>query len=325
MNTLVNAIEHGLVPAGNIHRITNWVVPTISDLDVIPNLVVSDLHKVAYVSQGTSFWLLTSVSPRAWVRVNNAYPVGIAFSSDDKELTLQLSNGDSFTASVDLASDQDVQDAIDAHDADSNAHASIQAAISGLQNYLANLTKADVGLGNVDNTSDVNKPVSTAVAQALALKADMASLADVATSGDYNDLENKPAIPSVPVQSVAGKTGDVELEIEDIDGLEDALAAVSGGVPVVIAANTSLTNLHHGQKLRVVDEATITVPSGLRADFEVHILRDTSDPFLVEAGIGVTLKGVGDTGDYTCDNGAWIALVKIQGETYSAIGGEVVP
>jgi hypothetical protein len=34
------------------------------------------------------------------------------------------------------------------------------------------LTKAAVGLGNVDNTSDVNKPVSTAQAAALAVKAD---------------------------------------------------------------------------------------------------------------------------------------------------------
>ena len=34
------------------------------------------------------------------------------------------------------------------------------------------LTKSDVGLGNVDNTSDVNKPVSTAQATAIALKQD---------------------------------------------------------------------------------------------------------------------------------------------------------
>jgi hypothetical protein len=37
------------------------------------------------------------------------------------------------------------------------------------------LVKADVGLGNVDNTSDVNKPVSTATQTALNLKANLAS------------------------------------------------------------------------------------------------------------------------------------------------------
>ena len=34
------------------------------------------------------------------------------------------------------------------------------------------VTKAQIGLGNVDNTSDVNKPISTATQTALDLKAD---------------------------------------------------------------------------------------------------------------------------------------------------------
>lgn len=38
-----------------------------------------------------------------------------------------------------------------------------------------NLDKIDVGLGNIDNTSDANKPVSTAMTTALALKADLAA------------------------------------------------------------------------------------------------------------------------------------------------------
>lgn len=49
--------------------------------------------------------------------------------------------------------------------------------------YLANVTfaspiglvKGDVGLGNVDNTSDANKPISTATQNALNLKADLVS------------------------------------------------------------------------------------------------------------------------------------------------------
>ncbi|HSE29691.1 MAG TPA: hypothetical protein VLA77_03865 [Candidatus Saccharimonadales bacterium] len=38
------------------------------------------------------------------------------------------------------------------------------------------LTKSDVGLGNVDNTSDANKPISTATQTALNLKADTSSV-----------------------------------------------------------------------------------------------------------------------------------------------------
>ena len=68
------------------------------------------------------------------------------------------------------------------------------------------LTKSDVGLGNVDNTSDLNKPISTATQTALDKKADKTELfsgsyndlTDKPTlfSGSYNDLTNKPTIPT---------------------------------------------------------------------------------------------------------------------------------
>ena len=63
------------------------------------------------------------------------------------------------------------------------------------------LTKADLTLDNVDNTSDINKPVSTATQTALNLKATTSSLAIVATSGSYVDLFNKPTIPGAQVNS----------------------------------------------------------------------------------------------------------------------------
>jgi len=53
---------------------------------------------------------------------------------------------------------------------------------------------AAVGLDNVDNTSDVDKPVSTAQQAALDLKADISSLGATAFSNDYNDLDNLPSI-----------------------------------------------------------------------------------------------------------------------------------
>lgn len=58
------------------------------------------------------------------------------------------------------------------------------------------VTKAQVGLGNVDNTSDLDKPISTATQTALNSKANSADLATVATSGSYNDLEDTPTIPT---------------------------------------------------------------------------------------------------------------------------------
>lgn len=65
-----------------------------------------------------------------------------------------------------------------------------------LTNNPHNVTKEQVGLGNVNNTSDLDKPISTAVQTALNLKANNSDLATVAKSGSYNDLIDKPTIPT---------------------------------------------------------------------------------------------------------------------------------
>ena len=44
------------------------------------------------------------------------------------------------------------------------------------------LTKVDVGLGNVDNTSDLNKPISAATQTALNAKADASVVGDIAAA-----------------------------------------------------------------------------------------------------------------------------------------------
>lgn len=44
------------------------------------------------------------------------------------------------------------------------------------------LAKADVGLGNVDNTSDLDKPISTATQTALNAKADASVIGDIAAA-----------------------------------------------------------------------------------------------------------------------------------------------
>lgn len=70
--------------------------------------------------------------------------------------------------SEDLPISTATQTAIDASDADIAAH------VADVANP-HQVTKAQVGLGSVDNTSDATKPVSTAQATAIALKADQAT------------------------------------------------------------------------------------------------------------------------------------------------------
>ena len=87
---------------------------------------------------------------------------------------------------------------------------------------------------------------------ALAPKANTADLATVATSGNYSDLSNKPTIPSVPVQSVNGKTGAVVLDADDVGALPDTTTASdlgayvkpSGGIPKTDLASAVQTSLN---------------------------------------------------------------------------------
>lgn len=77
-----------------------------------------------------------------------------------------------------------------------NTHAQIDAHIASAANPHS-VTKAQVGLGNVDNTSDANKPISIATQSALDLKSDTShnhNLNDLAEKS-YNSLTDKPTIP----------------------------------------------------------------------------------------------------------------------------------
>lgn len=90
-------------------------------------------------------------------------------NTDGSEVIPILKAGVNATVkSEDLPISTATQTAIDAADADIAAH------IADVANP-HEVTKTQVGLGNADNTSDANKPVSTAQATAIALKADQAT------------------------------------------------------------------------------------------------------------------------------------------------------
>lgn len=88
-----------------------------------------------------------------------------------------------------------------------------------------NITKGNIGLGNVDNTSDLDKPISTATQEALIRKANTADLAAVATSGSYSDLSNTPTVDAefsttstnaVQNKVITNTIGDVALVLESV-------------------------------------------------------------------------------------------------------------
>jgi hypothetical protein len=75
------------------------------------------------------------------------------------------------------------------------------------------LTKSDVGLSNVDNTSDVNKPVSTLQAAAIALKQDtLVSGTNIKTIGGSSIL----GAGNLPIPDPAGWTTIVKSANQDV-------------------------------------------------------------------------------------------------------------
>ena len=86
-----------------------------------------------------------------------------------------------------------------------------------------NLTKANIGLGNVDNTSDANKPVSTAQQTALDGKVDKVTGKGLSTN-DYTTAEKQKVADSAlqtDLDDLSRQLSDLETRLKSGDE-EDA-------------------------------------------------------------------------------------------------------
>lgn len=100
--------------------------------------------------------------------------------------------------------------------------------------------KADVGLGNADNTADADKPVSTAQRAAIDDKMS-AHLADAT----HPHITLAQAAAAAPVQSVAGRTGNVNLTAADV-GLGNVANLSPAALPLSDAAAAALAGSDGG-------------------------------------------------------------------------------
>ena len=71
---------------------------------------------------------------------------------------------------------------------------------------LDNITKSDIGLGNVDNTSDANKPVSSATQTALNAKVTGTLVTTVATPGTDTNIPSEQAVREAITSAVSGSS-----------------------------------------------------------------------------------------------------------------------
>ena len=122
------------------------------------------------------------------------------------------------------------------------------------------LAKADVGLGNVDNTSDANKPISTATQNALDAKAGTAvattSANGLMPSADKIKLNGIAAGAQVnTVTSVAGKTGAVVLAKGDV-GLGNVDNTSDADKPVSTPQQTALNGKANSSHTHTIAQVT---------------------------------------------------------------------
>lgn len=97
------------------------------------------------------------------------------------------------------------------------------------------LSKSDIGLGNVDNTSDLNKPISTATQTALDLKENKANLKALAYKDSLTKSDvglsnvNNVAITQDEVTQITTNKNNINTYKNQMNGLEDRVTLLEEG------------------------------------------------------------------------------------------------
>lgn len=116
-----------------------------------------------------------------------------------------------------LNSQSDLEKAIaDAKKAGTDAQTNLDTHTASTSNP-HKVTKVQVGLGNVDNTSDIDKPISTATQSALDLKVDKVEGKQLSTNDYSNEEKEKVQQLNMSVQSLTQS-------VADIQGIEELLS-----------------------------------------------------------------------------------------------------
>ncbi len=136
----------------------------------------------------------------------------------------------------------------------------------GLTNDPHNVTATQVGLGNVDNTSDVNKPVSTATQTALDLKEDSLTFDLVPTNTSTNPVESNGVFDALAGKSDTGH-GHTASDVSDFD-------TEVGNHSAVVANTAKVTNATHTGD--VTGDVALTIANGA-VDIAHHSATGTPD------------------------------------------------
>lgn len=190
------------------------------------------------------------------------------------------------------------------------AFGKIARAVASLIAHIANksnphsVTKAQVGLGNVDNTSDVNKPISSATQTALNGKSDKAHKHKTA---DISDMPTALPADGGNADTVDGKHASYFAAINHTHTAADIGAAASGHTHT----KSQITDFPASLPANGGNSATVnnhTVASDVPANAK---FTDTQySPFAksgtgAKAGLVPAPSTTAGTSKYLCENGTW--------------------
>lgn len=175
------------------------------------------------------------------------------------------------------------------------------------------VTKSQVGLGDVDNTSDADKPISTATQAALNLKAIKPTNEETATNGQI--LASNGDGTSKYINAVGG--GEVllgsvvydgnlayESSILTIDTVSDTIT-VSGGHAFIDGDLVVISNYGMG-----------TIPGGIKTNIKYYVISSNGTSFKLSATTGgeaVDITSSGGTTGYRIEKPSSFRTLKITG------------
>lgn len=170
------------------------------------------------------------------------------------------------------------------------------------------LSKSDVGLANVDNTADADKPVSSAQSTAISAKytkpASGIPSSDFASAVQTSLGKADTALQSAPVTSVAGRTGAVTLGKSDVglgnvDNTSDANKPVSTATATALGTKEAAFTTLSYDKLTPGTTLTVLKASGVwparptsRTDIIVQWKGADPSPAIVSSGTGGMIDNV---------------------------------
>ncbi|MEY4308288.1 MAG: hypothetical protein RL422_491 [Bacteroidota bacterium] len=205
---------------------------------------------------------------------------------------------------------------------------------------VSGITKTMVGLGNVDNTTDASKPISTATQTELDLKASItalnlkANLTDLTLKADITDLNLKAPIASPTFTgSVSGITKSM-VGLANVDNTTDLSKPISTATQTALNLKVSLTGIETLTN-KTLTSPTLTAPvlgtpaSGIASNLTGLPLSTgvIGTLAVVNGGTGAStvtgiVKGNGTTAMTAAVQGTDFSLVREVSDEFSATVGQ---